>query len=470
MLTRYEFGNLRLYSSGYVGSEVSEEVRLALQGKLEVDGSWIFGVQEGSSRNNMCTSDQAQIFMENTHQQATIMCDMLDKLKDKLAGIIDSPRISRGLDIIKPSFLALQGYQCDNGDWAHIEGSNCYVLPAESAAEFMELTHKDSSLMCDMLDKYNNNKIQVMDENSSLNSAGQGSVYKNVASDGMPSFQPSEAVKPTKFHHRTDDLMQDIIDCLAKPSCIQSFFSDLSLAFGGQSDTIAIRDEILHVPPFDESLYCELVIESHRFSLAELYDKHQEEMKKRSDKWFKYGIFASIVTFNPMLPFFLGNQARMSSDRGKKLEEIIPNPNLLFRQDQHSFLSMVKAGASMPRMRRLIINPVLSDSLLYLQVLPAVITQDSVIPMQVFKYSDNYFVRPICAGINHQQDHYNARKLHRLYSHLRADGGYVDTGMRINVQGQDIEQQKYKLYKFSCDTRELEYYYIDYATEPWHIF
>jgi hypothetical protein len=29
---------------------------------------------------------------------------------------------------------------------------------------------------------------------------------------------------------------------------------------------------------------------------------------------------------------------------------------------------------------------------------------------------------------------------------------------------------RYKLYKFTYDTRELEYYYIDYATEPGNVF
>ena len=54
--------------------------------------------------------------------------------------------------------------------------------------------------------------------------------------------------------------------------------------------------------------------------------------------------------------------------------------------------------------------------------------------------------------------------------HLRADGRQEDTGERINVCGVDIDLERYKLYKFTSNSKELEYYYIDYPTEPGHVF
>ena len=34
----------------------------------------------------------------------------------------------------------------------------------------------------------------------------------------------------------------------------------------------------------------------------------------------------------------------------------------------------------------------------------------------------------------------------------------------------DIEDQNYKLYLFSCDTRDLDYFYIDYQMQPGQLF
>lgn len=302
--------------------------------------------------------------------------------------------------------------------------------------------------------------------------ASRKDLYKNTNSNAPPCFKPSFASIPETIVS-SGDTLSDLFACLSNERHVQSFLSDLSLTYALQTSgdgSFAIRDEALHVSPFDESLYCQIVLENHRYSLADLYDKEQEEGERRASKGMKWGSLYGLFTLNPLIPFFASNQARVSAPKHKKLEELIPDPKLLFLQDHYSLISMTQAGTPPARLRRLILHPVTSGDQVYLRILPAIVTGDSVIPCQIFSFGGSYFMRPICAGISHQQPNYNARQIHRQYYHLRADGGFADTGMRINVKGGDIDTHRYKLYRFACDTRELEYYYIDYATEPGHVF
>ena len=90
--------------------------------------------------------------------------------------------------------------------------------------------------------------------------------------------------------------------------------------------------------------------------------------------------------------------------------------------------------------------------------------------MQLFSFNDTNFYRPIAAGIEASQPNYNAAKLWRNYYHLRGDGASIDTGFKLNVVGAEIDNHKYKLYKFKSESRDLEYLYIDYQTDPSHVF
>lgn len=54
--------------------------RLALQGDPQPDGSWRYVTPSGDVHT--ISAERAQHFMEQTHQHATIMCQMLDKLKE----------------------------------------------------------------------------------------------------------------------------------------------------------------------------------------------------------------------------------------------------------------------------------------------------------------------------------------------------------------------------------------------------
>ena len=54
--------------------------RLALQGDPQPDGSWRYVEPDGTT--HVITAERAKQFMEQTKQHATIMCNMLDKLRE----------------------------------------------------------------------------------------------------------------------------------------------------------------------------------------------------------------------------------------------------------------------------------------------------------------------------------------------------------------------------------------------------
>ena len=64
---------------------VHNSERLALQGDPQPDGSWKY--VEPSGCVHTMSAERARMFMEQTHAHATIMCGMLDRLKE--SGLID---------------------------------------------------------------------------------------------------------------------------------------------------------------------------------------------------------------------------------------------------------------------------------------------------------------------------------------------------------------------------------------------
>ena len=70
---------------------VHNSERLALQGDPQPDGSWRY--VEPSGRIHTMSAERAKMFMEQTHAHATIMCGMLDRLKESglMDQILDTP-------------------------------------------------------------------------------------------------------------------------------------------------------------------------------------------------------------------------------------------------------------------------------------------------------------------------------------------------------------------------------------------
>lgn len=66
---------------------VHNSERLALQGDPQPDGSWKYTEPNGCV--HVISADRARHFMEQTQVHATIMCGMLDKLKE--SGVLTEP-------------------------------------------------------------------------------------------------------------------------------------------------------------------------------------------------------------------------------------------------------------------------------------------------------------------------------------------------------------------------------------------
>ena len=65
---------------------VRNSERLALQGDPQPDGSWKYVEANGSVHT--ITADRAKSFMKTTSDHATLMCQMLDRLRE--AGLMDN--------------------------------------------------------------------------------------------------------------------------------------------------------------------------------------------------------------------------------------------------------------------------------------------------------------------------------------------------------------------------------------------
>ena len=294
-------------------------------------------------------------------------------------------------------------------------------------------------------------------------------ILDDTTAGNIPQFVPSPAVIPAGLQY-----VQEGVDglkfCLANSNvAVQSFFNHLPIT-GHDGNEIYLNDDSMLVTPFDESLYCQIVIENHRYALAELYDQREEEAVARGERFKKWGKIGIIFTLNPLLPFLAYNLGKASTQRGSRLEELIPDPKLEFQKDRNSFLAMTQASGVLPRLRRLIFHKIDGPNGVYYRIIPAVITNDSVIPCQVFSFNSTCFLRPVSAGIDADQSNYNARRIHRQYCHPRLGGASSDTGERILIRGKDIDDQRFKIFQFSSDTRDLAYFYVDYQADPSHVF
>lgn len=65
---------------------VRNSERLALQGQPMPDGSWQY--VEANGAVHTISAERAKAFMDKTHEHATIMCAMLDKMRE--SGMMDN--------------------------------------------------------------------------------------------------------------------------------------------------------------------------------------------------------------------------------------------------------------------------------------------------------------------------------------------------------------------------------------------
>lgn len=304
---------------------------------------------------------------------------------------------------------------------------------------------------------------------SSLAINDSQTLYSNTESGHLPQLVPSNAEIPVGLQYVPDGI-EGLKFCLANTNAaVQSFFNVLPIV-GLAGNEVYLNDDSMLISPFDEVLYCQIIKENHKYSLAELYDQRADEIEKRGQRFKKWGTLGGIFLLSPLLPFIAYNQGKSSAPRGSRLDEIIPDPQLQFLQDRNSFLAMTKASGVLPRLRRMIFHKVDGPNGTYYRVIPAVVTQDSVIPCQVFSFNSTCFLRPVSAGIESDQKNYDSRRIHKQYYHLRLGGTSTDTGERLLIKGKDMDDQRFKVFRFSSDTRDLTYFYVDYPADPSHVF
>lgn len=291
----------------------------------------------------------------------------------------------------------------------------------------------------------------------------------NIAAGEIPIFQPSIAKEPVGFDS-TGSYEDDLKIALQNPHThFQSFFNDQSvLSFDNLS---IVNDDVINLPCFDEDLYCRVVREMHRFTIAEIIDKKEDLAKENANLGALVGGLLGVVTFNPFAPFFGRNVGHSMTDKGKKVDEFLPDPNLLFSQDPNSFLSWSRAQVNKPRLRRLIIHrQEKQNNKVFFRLLPAFVTSDSIFPIQLFKLnSTTYFYRPFSAGIEKRdQPNYDCIKIQRRYFHLRSEGQSEPTDVKVEIRGRDVDIDKLRLYRYI--DQSLDYFYVDFKVQPGSVF
>ena len=276
---------------------------------------------------------------------------------------------------------------------------------------------------------------------SSSPASTQGAVRSGALSPQsgtIPTFIPSTASVPAGFAP-SESHENELAYAIENPYIgLQSFFNDLDVLNNG-----VVNDDVVRRPAFDEAIYCALVKEMHRFSLAEISDNRER---------------------------LASDNAGLGTLVGRRVEEFLPDPTLLFYQDENSFLSWTRAQVNRPRLRRLIFDRQIKDSgEVFYRIIPAIVTPDSVFPVQLFKIDPStYFYRPVAAGIKREQRNYDAIRIQNKYCHFLGLGAKEKSSLELVVQGRDIEPRKEPIWKDSGPGST--YFYIDFQTPPSYVF
>ena len=304
------------------------------------------------------------------------------------------------------------------------------------------------------------------DSHSTASAIKAGSL--SVVADTTPQFQPSIASIPNGFESAGSH-EADLLLCLASNALdIQSFFNDLNI-FDSQN-SIFVSDDILSLPCFDESLYCNIVKQMHRYTLAELADNKDQLAKENAGLGAMVGSLVGLMTGNIFAPFLGHSVGKNLTDQGAKISDFLPDPLLLFYQDINSYLSWSRGQVSSPKLRRLILDRQTNhDGTVFFRAIPAFVTADSIFPIQLFKSGDStYFYRPFSAGIERNQVNYDATKIQRKYFHTRLDGEISRSDIMISIRGSDIEPSEQNVYRFTGPS--LDYFYVDFQIQPGFVF
>jgi hypothetical protein len=224
------------------------------------------------------------------------------------------------------------------------------------------------------------------------------------------------------------------------------------------------------MPCFDEGLYCNIVKQMHRYTLAEIADNRDQLAKDNAGLGAMVGSLVGLMTNNIFAPFLGYSLGKNLTDQTSKISEFLPDPHLLFYQDTNSYLSWSRAQVSSPKLRRLILDrQTKPDGTVFFRAIPAIVTADSVFPIQLFKCGNStYFYRPFSAGIERSQVNYDATRIQKKYFHTRHMGESSKSDLMIAIRGNDVEPSEQNIYRFIGPSND--YFYLDFQIQPGSVF
>lgn len=326
----------------------------------------------------------------------------------------------------------------------------------------------------------NQSQIQTSSRETSLTTrpreTGQGNqnLQLAVAQDyrRVPVFSPSKAVIPEGFKSHGSE-KDDMLFALENPElCIRSFFNDLPLL-----NNNSWIESTLFVPAFNEGLYSQLVIEYHRYSITQLRDQKSEVIKQAERKGAGIGALLGLITggglmapFAAMMGANLNKMTANNIDPSRPIEEFLPDPKLLFMRDEGSFMALKEAYQSASIKRRVCLRKVeKEDGRLYWEVFPMILLDRQATPAQVFKWEENYFLRPITAGLSEGDNSslgYNPFKMRRSLSyHPVHDIAVPSEFITTSIIGPTIEKQPVVFRTGLKEDRSFPHFYFDYPKE-----
>ena len=319
-----------------------------------------------------------------------------------------------------------------------------------------------------------NGSIEIV-KSESQNTIKNKESLNNLSKDNNPKnlrFIPSEAKIPIGFKSLGDEI-KDLKFALQNPSIsFRSFFNDCEYIKDGNW-----IEETLFCQAFDEELYCRLIKEYHRYSIAELNSMKVEELKKAERKGAGIGSLFGLLAGGIMAPITaamganVGKMISNNIDERKPLKDFLPDPGLVFLKDQGSYISLSKTYKGSTTKRRICFKKnSLNNENIYFDLIPMIVFDNWVTPAQIFKLENSYYLRSISANYDLNNEfnlQYNPVKYRRSYSYSpRADIEKLsNSNIKTRIVGETIEKTPTIFYAWLRDDESFQHFYFDYATD-----
>jgi len=325
------------------------------------------------------------------------------------------------------------------------------------------------------VDVIKNGEIEILKSEPIKSQSKKSSLDKLYENDNQNNlrFIPSEAKIPSGFKSLGDEV-KDLEFAIHNPLVsFRSFFNDCEFLVNGNW-----REETLFCQAFNEELYCQLIKEYHRFSIAELNSMKAEEMKKAERKGAGIGGLLGLMAGGIMAPITaamganVGKMISNNVDVRKPLKDFLPEPYLVFLKDQGSYLSLSKTYKGRTTKRRICFKKnYLDDDFVYFDLIPMIVFDDWVTPAQIFKLENSYYFRPISANYDLNNEfnlEYNPIKYRRSYSYNPRKEGDVEKIARVmttKISGETIEKTPTIFHAWLRDDESFKHFYFDYSTD-----